>query len=274
MHSAEDPVRQTFRLDAADRRFLRDLAQVVFGNPFSADRGARLGGLVPGAGADDLKRDYTALSRTVRSRLRPYEVDGIVAPQRFAGDDGPLIETALLYHAYHQVLPDFDRLIERQVGGASGLEPLTFADRALGDLVASGFSEAAASHYFALFFQLRRAYYFIERLLVGEAPSMRRLRLELWSSVFTHDMRTYGRSLWNRMEEFSTLLLGETGTDKGSAAAAIGRSGFIPYVAGKRRFAADFTTSFVSINLSQYPLTLIESELFGHRKGAFTGAID
>jgi transcriptional regulator with PAS, ATPase and Fis domain len=124
-----------------------------------------------------------------------------------------------------------------------------------------------------MFYQLRRAYFFIRRELVGSSPAMRALRVACWNNVFTHDLRLYLRAMVTRMEDFSTLLLGETGSGKGAVARALGLSGYIPYDPAARRFHENFAGSLVAVNLAQFPETLIEAELFGYVKGAFTGAV-
>src|SRR5438445_5418220 len=261
-------------LGAPDREFFLALANVVFGNPFTPQRDQLIVRLPPAARLCDLPTDREALARLVGPRLEPWLREGPTALQKLSAEDRRLLEPGFLYVCYHRCVPQLDALIERQAGQGGAPLAVPFGDDAIADLVRSGFPEERAVRFFALFFQLRRAFHFIERSLAGECESMRRLREALWNNVVTHDMRGYEAALWNRMEDFSTLLLGETGTGKGSAAAAIGRSEFIPYIPEQRRFAANFAESFITINLSQFPETLIESELFGHRKGAFTGAID
>jgi sigma-54 specific flagellar transcriptional regulator A len=263
----------TSRLNAGDREFFAALADVVFGNPYSLKRAALIARLAPGAPLGDLTDHREALAQVAGQRLEPLLREGAAGLQRLGAEDRRLLGPAFLYVCYHRYVPQLDALIERQARQGGAPLNVPFADQAIEDLVRTGFTEERAVRYFALIFQLRRAFYFIHGSLAGECESMRRLRESLWNNVFTYDMRSYDAALWNRMEDFSTLLLGETGTGKGSAAAAIGRSEFIPYLVEQGRFAANFADTFIAINLSQFPETLIESELFGHRKGAFTGAI-
>jgi DNA-binding NtrC family response regulator len=82
--------------------------------------------------------------------------------------------------------------------------------------------------------------------IVGEASKMRELR-QLIQTVAVTDARV--------------LILGESGTGKELVAGAI-------HTLSHRRIK-----SYVRINCAAIPETLLESELFGHEKGAFTGAI-
>src|SRR4030095_10393718 len=107
----------------------------------------------------------------------------------------------------------------------------------------------------------------------GGSQSAACLRAAVWQSIFTHDMRRYRRVLYKRMGDFTTLIMGPSGTGKELAARAIGLSRYIPFNPETLTFGEDFTAAFHPLNLSALPATLIESELFGHRRGAFTGAI-
>jgi formate hydrogenlyase transcriptional activator len=83
--------------------------------------------------------------------------------------------------------------------------------------------------------------------IVGNSPALKQV-LELVNTVASSDS--------------TVLLLGETGTGKGLIARAIhDRS---------RRQAR----TFVNLNCAAIPTCLLESEIFGHEKGAFTGAFN
>jgi two-component system, NtrC family, response regulator PilR len=95
--------------------------------------------------------------------------------------------------------------------------------------------------------QLRRelSQVFDERQIVGRGPKMQRLLDTVRNVAPTSS---------------TILVLGESGVGKELVARAI-------HAASLRR-----DKPFVSINCGAFPETLLESELFGYRKGAFTGA--
>lgn len=131
-----------------------------------------------------------------------------------------------------------------------------------------------APHVFACMFQVRRAFFYIFRAIMGRSSVASNLRAAVWSSIFTHDMRRYRRSFFKCMGDFATLIIGPTGSGKELVATAIGHSRYIPFNPDTLTFKVNFVETFFPINLSALPTTLVESELFGHRRGSFTGALD
>jgi len=85
-----------------------------------------------------------------------------------------------------------------------------------------------------------------ERLLVGESREIRQVN---------HLIRLVGA------RRATVLITGETGTGKELAARAL-------HLSGPRR-----TGPMVAVNCSALPENLLEAELFGHVRGAFTGAV-
>ncbi len=133
--------------------------------------------------------------------------------------------------------------------------------------------EQDPAHLFACCFQVCRAFSHIFNHIFGASMPAARLRAAVWQSIFTHDMQRYRRVLYQRMGDFTTLITGPSGTGKELVARAIALSRYVPFDGRKGAFTHDFSASFHALNLSALSPTLIESELFGHCRGAFTGAV-
>ncbi|MDA1314321.1 MAG: sigma-54 factor interaction domain-containing protein [Acidobacteria bacterium] len=130
------------------------------------------------------------------------------------------------------------------------------------------------AHTFACYFQIRRAFLNTFHHIVGSSPSVARLRETIWESIFSHDFRRYRRTLYRRMGDFPTLITGPSGTGKELVARAIAFSRYLPFDEAKCEFKGMKGELFFAVNLAALPATLIESEVFGHRRGSFTGAVE
>lgn len=264
------------RLPSEYRNFLTLVTNAVLQNPFMDERDRLLIKIL----SDIVRLDpnqrirLDTIKPIIDMRLNKLKRRGIKNLKQIHPLDYEVLRDALLLQCYMRHMKEFDQLIETQLHLGKDPAEVPFSVEVLKEMWEVGLTRQDSWHYFALFYQMRRAFYFIHSSLIGECPCIKQLRLSLWNNVFTQDIRTYDRLLWDRMEDFSTILLGETGTGKGSAAASIGRSGYIPFEHGKNRFKKSFTEIFTAIALSEYSENLIESELFGHRKGSFTGALD
>jgi len=276
-------------LSASERRFLKATSSLGYSNPFLPERieweRAALGREYlesepvwsvsvadPDADLPNIVRIYQkleALIEELHSRL-------VAAPDLQPEDLAAYEESvhSLLYQRYY---PAF-----RDVNSRTGNARWQFYRQFLADwnryLVLPGKrfeTDLRPAHVFACFHQIQRAFRSIFYNIIGSSMPAARLRASIWQSIFTHDMRRYRRTLYRRMSDFPTLITGPSGTGKELVARAIAGSRYIAFDPERLEFAAPTggAETFFAINVAALSPTLIESELFGHRRGSFTGAI-
>lgn len=272
-----------------ERHFVQLLQQLATGNPFLPERiefeRQALGddfvaGRAPvwskqvrvdrySANVSRLAGRAERLVQSLRRRLAEGRLPQTSSSER--EDELTMYEDLVLYHLYYR----FEESFEKAMGGQVNFYE-DFSEAARNYLSSPGLESrllSALPHAFSFLFQIRRASHHIFNSIVGSSMPAARLRARVWESIFTHDIDRYRRHLYEKMGDVSTLITGPSGTGKEIVASCIAMSRYIPFQIAKQKFALDLDASFYPLNLSALAPTLIESELFGHQRGAFTGAL-
>jgi two-component system response regulator HydG len=209
--------------------------------------------------------DDLALGETLADELSS---DGFVTQHVASGRD-----------AARRIEEDFDAIVtDLRMPGIDGLDVLARSQKVAPErpvIVMTAFSAVdtaiesirrGAYHYLTKPFQVDELALFLHRALEDvrvrrEAKAMREV-LKQTSIIGAQGALREACSLIARVADATTpvLLLGETGTGKGMLARAM-------HDQSRRASRA-----FVTVNCAALPENLLESELFGHVRGAFTGA--
>ena len=183
----------------------------------------------------------------VLTRLEKFEPDVIITDIRMPGADGfALLEAVQSAYPHLPVIimtayADLDRAVAAFRGGAFEYMPKPFDIDDVINIVRRALRKSAAGEA-------------VEAAPVDNTPVPEIIGS---SAPMQEVFRAIGRLSNSNM---TVLLTGESGTGKELVARAL------------RRHSPRASKPFIALNTAAIPRDLLESELFGHEKGAFTGA--
>ncbi len=280
---------QLFLFDLRTRKLAGEIARLVYTNPFVPER-IRRERAVLGREFDEKRADWNlhpdwkvpppnvarlaARAEELAERARRRLAEGA----EFGVGEREIYEDLALFVLYYRHRPALQAMLG---GGGDGADEQTahtwdvFAAsaRSFFGFPVIGMPDDEIAHLFACCAQIVRAFDNVFQWIIGVSRPAVELRAAVWQSIFTHDMRRYRRVLFSRMGDYATLVTGPSGTGKELVARAVGLSRYVPFDSRRKAFVGAADVSFHALNLSAMSTTLIESELFGHKRGAFTGAV-
>ncbi len=264
-----------------DQSLLSAVAGLGYANPFLPERiafeKAALGHEFQAAGPvwsasvtdpDATPANVIAVYSKLNSRIHALR-DVVASATAVSAEELAIYEESVQYLLYQRYYTDFT------AGGKAGFYRDFLSDwNRLLNLPGKHFeSSSEPAHVFACFRQIQRAFHHIYDNIIGNSMPAARLRASIWQSIFTQDMRRYRRIMYRKLGEFPTLITGPSGTGKELIARAIAGARYVPFDPVRMQFADAAVESFLPINIAALSPSLVESELFGHKRGSFTGAV-
>lgn len=109
-----------------------------------------------------------------------------------------------------------------------------------------------------------RTYEILKERIKGSSPAILEAKKKIWHACFGKELVS-SLTFKQAIKDLNVLILGETGTGKELFARAVQAAAY--WHSGLKMAPT------ASVNVAAFTKSLIDSELFGHKRGAFTGAI-
>ncbi len=158
-------------LSSADREFFTLVDKAITTNPFSDQRklaDLRIAGLTEKVQIPEIDEAI----KKIGERITALKRKGLTKVDQFCEADRKLLEHVFLFQFFYSFRDKFDQFILDQIKAGDISIPVPFVPQIHAFFLSKGFDPGSINRYISVCYQVRRAFYFINRTLIGTSAAM------------------------------------------------------------------------------------------------------